>query len=93
MEEISLNSKTRIFLIRKLLVICPVCKKRIYGKDIDILKIDISKINHWPLRYTHCHAYNNTPLHAITLFLDEDFSVRGNEISNFIKIDSQEMSY
>lgn len=93
MEEISLNSKTRSDLTRKLLAICPVCKKRIYGKDIDILKIDIPKINHWPLRYTHCHAYNHISLHAITLFLDKDFSVRGNEVSNFVKIDSLELSY
>lgn len=41
-----INSETRAFLIRKLLTICPVCEKRIYGKDIDILKIDKSKISH-----------------------------------------------
>ena len=88
MNNLSLNSKTRNLLIKKLLTICPVCKKRIYGKDLDIIKIDLSEIKYWPMRYTHCHASNDKPLHAITLFLDKDFSVRGNEISNFIKIDS-----
>lgn len=88
MEENLINSKFRTFLIRKLLTTCPVCKMRIYGKDIDILNINMSKIEHWPMRYTHCHKYKNTPLHGITLFLDEDFSVRGNEVSNYIKIDS-----
>ena len=84
-----MNLETRSFLIRKLLTICPACKKRIYGKDIDILKIDPSKVNHWPLRYTHCHSNKNIPMHALTLFIDSGFSVRGNEVSNFIKIEYQ----
>ncbi|MBA7512386.1 hypothetical protein ES705_04391 [subsurface metagenome] len=90
MEENLTNNEFRKFLIRKLLTICPVCQKKIYGKDIDILNIDTSKINHWPLRYIHCHTSNNVPLHALTLYLDSGFSVRGNEVSNFIKIENQE---
>ncbi|MBA7663951.1 hypothetical protein ES703_71999 [subsurface metagenome] len=90
MKEKNMDSETRAFLIRKLLIICPVCQKRIYGKDIDILKIDASKIDHWPLRYIHCHTSNNVPLHALTLYLNSGFSVRGNEVSNFIKIEYQE---
>ncbi|MFX1477729.1 MAG: hypothetical protein ACFFCI_06325 [Promethearchaeota archaeon] len=89
MVDESINPEIRSFLIRKLLTICPVCKKRIYGKDIDILKIDLSKVNHWPLRFTHCHSNNNYPMHALTLFIDSGFVVRGNEVSNFIKIEDQ----
>ncbi|MHA2184859.1 MAG: hypothetical protein ACXAAI_07645 [Promethearchaeota archaeon] len=87
MEMNKLDANTRSLLIRKLLTICPVCKKRIYGRDIDILNIDTSKISHWPLRYIHCHANNNFPLHALTIYLDNNFSVRGNEVSNFLKIE------
>ncbi|MFW9894201.1 MAG: hypothetical protein ACFFD7_00175 [Candidatus Thorarchaeota archaeon] len=82
-----MNKETRAFLIRKLLIVCPVCQKRIYGKDIDILRIDTSKISHWPLRYVHLHSNNNKPIHALTIYLDNNFAVRGNEVSNFIKIE------
>ncbi|MHA1986285.1 MAG: hypothetical protein ACW98D_06585 [Promethearchaeota archaeon] len=87
MKEDFMNAETRAFLIRKILTVCPVCQKRIYGKDIDIQKIDTSKINHWPLRYIHCHTNNNVPLHALTIYLDNNFTVRGNEVSSFIKIE------
>ena len=77
---------TRALLMRKLLTICPICKRPIYGKDIDISKIKKSKITHWPITYTHCHSDGTTPLHAITLYLDANFSVRGEEVSHFVKI-------
>ena len=75
-------------LMRKLMTICPVCGKQIYGRDIDIndIKISKSQINHWPLKYIHCHAHNNMPMHALMLYIDANFSVRGLEISNFVKI-------
>ncbi len=87
MREKLTASRIRPILIRKLLTICPVCKKKIYGRDIDILKIDTSKITHWPLRYIHCHTNNDVPLHALTIFIDSNFSVRGNEVSSFLKIE------
>ena len=89
MEKNLISKEARKFLIRKLLTICPVCQKRIYWRDIDILKIDLSKINHWPLRYIHCHRTNSVPFHALTIFLDANFSVRGKEVSEFIKIENQ----
>ncbi|MFX1573143.1 MAG: hypothetical protein ACFFB0_10375 [Promethearchaeota archaeon] len=87
MKEKLSDSRIHPFLFRKLLTICPVCKKKIYGRDIDILKIDTSKITHWPLRYIHCHTNNDIPLHALTIFIDSNFSVRGNEVSSFLKIE------
>ena len=88
MKEDIKDPETRAFLIRKLLTVCPICQKRIYGKDIDILKIDKKKISHWPLRFIHCHKNNNIPFHALTIYLDNNFAVRGNEVSNFIKIEN-----
>ncbi|TXT64431.1 MAG: hypothetical protein BAJALOKI3v1_210018 [Promethearchaeota archaeon] len=79
-------SDSRALLMKKLLAICPVCKKPIYGKDIDVNNIDITKINHWPVKYTPCHSHNGTPVHALTMYIDSNFSVRGKEVSEFLKI-------
>jgi hypothetical protein len=70
------------------MTVCPVCKKQIYGRDIDINKIvkSKSKIDHWPLSYVHCHDNTNFPMHALMIYIDANFSVRGLEISNFVKI-------
>ena len=35
-------STSRALLMKKLLAICPICKKPIYGKDIDINNIDLA---------------------------------------------------
>ncbi len=83
---IELDKKTQTFLSSKLLCVCPLCKKYIYGKDIDITKIDLSKIKRWPLSIVHCHAHNKHPLHALTIYLDANFSIRGREASGFLKI-------
>ena len=80
------KSVTRRYLIKKLLTTCPPCQKDIYGKDIDISKINTDKIDQWPLRYIHCHTHEDIPLHALTLYLDSDFSVRARETSDFIII-------
>jgi len=79
-------SDTRALLMKKLLAICPICKKPIYGKDIDINKLDVSKVSHWPVKYTHCHSHNDKPVHALTMYIDSNFSVRGKEVSEFLKI-------
>lgn len=79
-------SDSRAFLMKKLLAICPICKKLIYGKDIDIDEIDLSKISHWPVKYTHCHSHNGVPTHALTMYIDSNFAVRGKEVSEFLKI-------
>ena len=81
------RSEHRSFLMRKLIAICPVCKKPIYGRDVDILSLISSKIDHWPINYVYCHTYNNYPLHSLTIYLDSNFSVRGYEISDFIAIE------
>ena len=87
MESNLSNNESRKFLIKKLLTICPVCKRKIYGKDIDILNIDTSKVNHWPLTYIHCHTNDNLSYHALTIYIDANFSVRHNQVSDFVKIE------
>ena len=74
--------------MRKLISICPICGKQIYGRDIDISQIEKSKskIDHWPIRYVHCHAHERFPMHALMIYIDANFSVRGEESSNFVKI-------
>ncbi len=89
MERNITSSESRKFLIRKLLTICPVCKKKIYGRDIDIMNIDASKVHNWPVTYIHCHTNNNIPFHALTIYIDANFSVRDNHVSDFIKIEEQ----
>jgi len=84
MEE--LKFEIRKLLIRKLIATCPTCNKQIYGEDIDISNINTKKIQNWPFRYIHCHAHNDVPLHALTLYLDADFSVRAREVSDYFKI-------
>ena len=81
-----MKNETRHLLMKKLLTICPICGKQIFGRDIDILNIDKSKISNWPFRYTHCHSNRKGPLHAVTLYLDSNFAVRGKEISQYVKI-------
>ncbi len=81
-----LKFETRAFLMRKLLATCPSCNKQIFGGDIDISNINTNSIRQWPLRYIHCHSHNDVPLHALTLYLDADFSVRAREVSDYIKI-------
>lgn len=68
------------------MTICPSCGKQIYGKDIDISYIEKSQINHWPVSYIHCHSGDKFPMHALTIYLDANFIVRGSEVSNFVKI-------
>lgn len=86
MEQYLSNSETRTVLMRKLMAICPVCGMLIFGRDIDLSHLDPANINHWPVSYTHCHSHKEVPMHALTLYLDSNFSVRGSEVSNYVKI-------
>ncbi len=74
-------------LDKKLITFCPKCLKPIYGVDIEIHKLINSDVNRWPVNFVHCHAYNQIPRHALILYLDSDISVRGQEVSDFIKFE------
>jgi len=73
-------SQTRAYLMKKLLTICPICKKMIFGRDINLDSVDKTKVSSWPIRYTHSHEHINHPMHSITMFLDANLSVRTLEI-------------
>ncbi|MBA7679314.1 hypothetical protein ES703_87603 [subsurface metagenome] len=83
---IKLDKKTQTFLSSKLLCICPLCKKYIYGKDIEIVKIEPSKVKRWPITVVHCHSNKNYPIHALTLYIDANFSIRSRDVSQYLKI-------
>ena len=81
-----MNKDTRTFLTRKLLCICPTCKRRIFGADIGITHLDFSKVKKWPQQFIHCHRDKEHPLHALTIYIDANFSIRGREVTEFVKI-------
>ncbi len=80
MENLLIKSETRSILMRKLLTICPICKKMIFGRDIDIAKLNKG---HWPVPYIHEHDYINFPIHSIKLYLDSSLAVRHLEVIDF----------
>ena len=88
MEEYMLRPETCKTLLRKLLVICPVCKKPIYGKDLNLERIFQTEIIQWPLSYIHCHSNGSFPIHALTIYIDDEFNVRAHEVSDFLEIDN-----
>ena len=86
MQKTIQKSQTRSLLMRKLLTICPVCKKMIFGRDIDLEIVDKKNVSSWPVQYTHTHEHINHPMHAVTMFLDANLSVRSLEVSYISKI-------
>jgi len=80
MQKTLSQSETRTLLMRKLLTICPICKKMIFGRDIDMAKL---KKGHWPVPYIHEHTHNNFPKHSIKMYLDSKLAVRHLEVLDF----------
>ena len=86
MEEYKSKSEARTILMRKLMTICPICGKLIFGRDIDFACLDKSKVNRWPMSYIHNHSHKEFPEHSLTLYIDANFSVRDKKVSNLIEI-------
>lgn len=76
------DSEARAILMRKLMCICPLCGKLIFGRDIDITKIENGDIRNWPVEYIHSHSHNNVPHHDLTLYIDANFAVRERVVLN-----------
>jgi len=76
-------------LNRKLITICPKCLKPIYGADIEINELINSEINCWPVNFIYFHTYNQFSNHALILYIDSNMSVRGQEVSDFIKFEEK----
>ncbi len=80
MESLIDKTQTKNILMKKLMSICPECGKLIFGRDIDITRLE-KKSKSWPKQYNHLHTHNNVPEHELTLFIDANFSVRATKVS------------
>jgi len=89
MVNITFTQKLPEFLNKKLITFCPTCRKPIYGADIEVQRLINSDVNRWPVNFVHCHSYNQFPKHALILYIDSDMSVRGQEVSDFIKFEEK----
>ncbi|MHA1273478.1 MAG: hypothetical protein ACTSQP_03180 [Promethearchaeota archaeon] len=70
------DSDTRRLLMRKIMTICPLCGKKIFGRDIDFSKLNKNSVKNWPVRYTYEHSHLNYPIHKLDLYIDANFAVR-----------------
>ena len=65
---------------------CQLCKRRIYLSELGLDSIDISSINNFPFPYIHIHGHHGNHQHALLMYLDREFKVRGRKPSEFLKI-------
>ncbi len=65
---------------------CQLCKRRIYLSELELENIDLSLIDNFPFPYIHVHADNGNHTHALLMYLDKDFKVRGRKPAQFLKI-------
>ncbi len=70
----------------KILTTCPLCSKEIYAKDINLEQIDITKINNFPFDYIHVHSHGDFPPHALLMYFDAHFKVRGRKVPKFTNL-------
>ena len=84
---------TRSQLAKKFLCTCPICQQKIYGGMLDLNAIDITKVKHFPFSYTYIHSHESVSeqessfnQHAIMLYFDAEFAVRGVEECSFFKV-------
>lgn len=96
MERMLLSK--RLQMSQKILATCPICKKRIYGRDLKLESLNLEQIRSYPFSVTFCHKNSKETisnkldsnldqkpsLHAVTMYLDADFKVRGLESSEFL---------
>lgn len=75
---------------KKLIALCPKCRKFIYPADIDVNKLINSDADRWPIKFLHYHIndsrmlvssfFRSIPEHAITLYLHSDMVIRSIEV-------------
>lgn len=70
----------------KVLTTCPLCSKQILASDINLEKIDLSKINNFPFDYIHIHSNGEHPPHALLMYFDAHFKVRGRKVPKFTNL-------
>ena len=78
-----LSSEEKAFLIRKYVATCPVCHQPIRGGDL----FEDHQFPTRPVSITLCHyGKPGMPLHAVTMFIDANMSVRTVEKSDLLLI-------
>ena len=95
MERVMLTRQ--ITSSNKVLAVCPLCQKKIHSEDLHLDELNLEKITTFPFSVTFCHhtgpERQNSPkiskknLHALTIYLDANFAVRGIEPSEFLLFD------
>ncbi|TFG00209.1 MAG: hypothetical protein EU541_02895 [Promethearchaeota archaeon] len=71
----------------ELLATCPACGKKIYPTDIDLKKINFSEITNFPFPYLHIHSQENCIPHALLMYIDRHFKVRGRKVIKFLNVE------
>jgi hypothetical protein len=91
--SIDVKDLERVLLARKMLTVCPICQKKIYSNDLHLNELNLNKITSFPFPVTFCHhtiqesSASKSPrkqMHALTIYLDANFAVRGIEPSEFL---------
>lgn len=87
---------------RKLLAICPVCGRKIYGRDLNLHYMNLAEISDFPFSIVYCHtsacveeespdqkdeSVDPTHQHAIALYLDADLRVRSIESCDVVLLE------
>lgn len=69
------------------LTVCPLCKKKIYRKDINFQEINKTEIENYPFPYIYFHSYLDFPPHVLIMYLDSDLRVRGKKATKYFVIE------
>lgn len=68
------------------LTTCPLCNKDIYAQDVNLEDIDLSSVNNFPFDYIHVHSHGSHPPHALLMYFDAQFKVRGRKVPKFTNL-------
>ncbi|HMF30299.1 MAG TPA: hypothetical protein VKK79_02725 [Candidatus Lokiarchaeia archaeon] len=63
------------YIWRKVMSICPLCKKPIYGRDLELHSLE--NADHWPMPVTIKHCSNTE---CVKLWMDANYAVRSTEV-------------
>lgn len=73
-----------------ILVTCPLCDKKILSKEINFEKIDLSHILVYPFPYLYVHHSDGDAFpHALLIYFDAHFKVRGKKVIKFSNLNSK----
>jgi len=73
--------------LNDLLATCPECGKNIYPTDINVKKINSAEITNFPFPYLHIHAHDECIPHALLMYIDRNFKVRGRKVIKFLNVE------